>query len=109
MPCQVIAHMMSTIPVPPASTAGGTFPDGFVAVRAPKIRSMSFFLRTVDFVFFVADKKRFIFNTWNLILTLACLATAALASYSAIESIISVFQAGTSGTSFSCHSPLDDS
>lgn len=54
----------------------------------------------------LADKKRFIFNTWNLIITLACLATAALASYSAIESIISDFQSGSSGTSFSCTSPL---
>ncbi|KAF8435462.1 transmembrane amino acid transporter protein-domain-containing protein [Boletus edulis BED1] len=51
-------------------------------------------------------KKHFIFNTWNLIIFLACLATAALASYSAITSIITDFQTGTSGTSFSCRSPL---
>jgi len=54
-------------------------------------------------------KKHFIFNTWNLIIFLACLATAALASYSAITSIITDFKTGTSGTSFGCRSPLQPS
>ncbi|KAH0835432.1 transmembrane amino acid transporter protein-domain-containing protein [Lanmaoa asiatica] len=51
-------------------------------------------------------KKHFIFNTWNVIITLACLATAILAAYAAIKSIIVDFETGTSGTSFSCRSPL---
>ena len=110
MPYQVIVHMMSTIPEPPASIAGGMLPDGCAAVRAPRHNPFDF-LRIADALFplFPADKKHFIFNTWNLILVLACLATAALASYSAIELIISGFQTGSSATSFSCHSPLDDS
>jgi len=53
-----------------------------------------------------AYKKRFIFNTWNLIITIACLATAGLASYASIQSIITDFQTGTSGTSFGCTSPV---
>ncbi|KAF8120731.1 transmembrane amino acid transporter protein-domain-containing protein [Boletus edulis] len=54
-------------------------------------------------------KKHFIFNTWNLIIFLACLATAALASYTSITSIISGFQTGTSAPSFGCRSPLQTS
>jgi hypothetical protein len=54
-------------------------------------------------------KKHFLFNTWNVIITLACLATAGLASYSAIVSIIADFQTGISGSSFGCHSPLQPS
>ncbi|KAG9312427.1 transmembrane amino acid transporter protein-domain-containing protein [Chiua virens] len=51
-------------------------------------------------------KKHFFFNTWNLLLTVTCLATAGLASYAAIEGIISDFATGTSGTSFGCQSPV---
>ncbi|KAG6372469.1 transmembrane amino acid transporter protein-domain-containing protein [Boletus reticuloceps] len=54
-------------------------------------------------------KKHFIFNTWNLIIFLACLATAALASYTSITSIISGFHTGTSAPSFGCRSPLQTS
>jgi len=51
-------------------------------------------------------RKRLVFNLWNLVLTMACVATAVLASYAAIKSIITDFQDGNSTTSFSCHSPL---
>jgi len=54
-------------------------------------------------------KKRFLFNTWNVVITLACLATAVLATYATVKSIIVDFQTGTSGTSFSCRSPLQPS
>jgi len=54
-------------------------------------------------------KKHFLFNVWNTIITLACLATAVLASYSAIVSIVNDFKTGTSGTSFGCRSPLQPS
>jgi hypothetical protein len=54
-------------------------------------------------------KRRVLFNTWNVVVTLACLATAVLATYAAVKSIIVDFQTGTSGTSFSCRPPLQPS
>ncbi|KAG8215668.1 transmembrane amino acid transporter protein-domain-containing protein [Butyriboletus roseoflavus] len=51
-------------------------------------------------------KRHFLFNTWNVVLSLACLATATLAAYSSVTSIITDFQTGTSGTTFGCISPL---
>ena len=57
----------------------------------------------------LTDKKHLFFNTWNVVVILACLATAVLATYAAVKSIIVDFQTGTSGTSFSCRSPLQPS
>ncbi|KAF8553096.1 hypothetical protein OG21DRAFT_1414934 [Imleria badia] len=75
------------------------------ASRADSWRSISRWARGCTY----PHKKRFFFNTWNLIISLACLATAVLATYAAIKSIIVDFQTGTSGTSFSCRSPLQPS
>ena len=51
--------------------------------------------------------KHTLFNVWNFIITLACVATAVLASYSAIKSISDAFRGGSSATSFGCRSPLE--
>ncbi|KAI9566624.1 transmembrane amino acid transporter protein-domain-containing protein [Boletus coccyginus] len=75
--------------------AGGTFPDGHAVVRGIYDP--------------ILNIKHFLFNTWNAVVTLACLATAALATYATVKSIILDFQTGTSGTSFGCRSPLQPS
>ncbi|KAG2136558.1 transmembrane amino acid transporter protein-domain-containing protein [Suillus bovinus] len=48
------------------------------------------------------------FNLWNFLLTFACLACATLSAYSAVTTIVTAF-ATSSSSSFSCHSPLDNS
>ena len=71
-------------------------------IHFPEYRSLT--VRSV-----LTDKKHALFNTWNVVITLACLATAVLATYASVKSIIVDFQTGTSGTSFSCRSPLQPS
>ncbi|KAL4064659.1 transmembrane amino acid transporter protein-domain-containing protein [Scleroderma yunnanense] len=53
-----------------------------------------------------ALSKHVLFNFWNFVITLACVAAAILASYSAVKSIITAFNNGSSTTSFSCRSPV---
>ncbi|KAI6011848.1 hypothetical protein EDC04DRAFT_2871005 [Pisolithus marmoratus] len=54
----------------------------------------------------VGDELHIVFNLWNFIITLACVATAVLAAYSAIKSIITIFHTAGSPTSFGCKSPV---
>jgi len=56
-----------------------------------------------------ALKKRFFFNLWNFLLSLACLSCAILSAYSSIKSIATAFQTIGSATAFGCHSPVDTS
>ncbi|KAG2036564.1 transmembrane amino acid transporter protein-domain-containing protein [Suillus americanus] len=53
--------------------------------------------------------KNGFFHVWNFVLTLACLSCAILSAYSAVSSIVTSFDSSHSATSFSCHSPLDNS
>lgn len=53
-----------------------------------------------------ALSKHVLFNLWNFILVLACVATAVLAAYSAIKSIVNAFHTSGAPTSFGCKSPV---
>ncbi|KAH7925976.1 hypothetical protein BV22DRAFT_1033370 [Leucogyrophana mollusca] len=56
-----------------------------------------------------ALRKRFLFNLWNFLLTLACLSAAILSAYASIKSIVTAFQGGGGdSTSFGCQSPVDN-
>lgn len=57
---------------------------------------------------FFANWKNVLFNVWNFLVALACLSCAILSAYSAIVAIVKAFETSTS-SSFSCHSPLDNS